>query len=107
LTTRSDLLLHIPEKARNLINLASAELIQKSQDQGTVSTFFQDRNHVLDVHRSDLTFTAFILYRQHHNTEIVKQNPGVNNPDISKIIGHLWKNESEEEKNRWKAFAEV
>jgi len=74
---------------------------------GKYITFFQDLYHVLHVHRPDLTFTAFILYRQHHNTEIVKQNPGVNNPDISKIIGHLWKNESEEEKNRWKAFAEV
>jgi len=66
-----------------------------------------DRIHVLHVHRPDLTMTAFILYRQHHNTAIVKQNLGVNNPDISKIIGHLWKNESEEEKSRWKAFAEV
>ncbi|GAB7346116.1 hypothetical protein MBLNU457_4868t2 [Dothideomycetes sp. NU457] len=49
---------------------------------------------------------AFILYRQHHNAEVVKQNPGVNNPDISKIIGTLWGNEPEEEKSRWKRFAE-
>jgi len=73
---------------------------------GKYIAFFEIDRHVLDI-RPDLTSIAFILYRQHHNAEIVKQNPGVNNPDISKIIGALWGNESEEEKSRWKRFAEV
>jgi len=38
---------------------------------------------------------------------VVVQNPGLANPDISKIIGEQWRNESEEEKNKWKAYAEV
>lgn len=50
---------------------------------------------------------AFILYRQNHQAAVVSQNPGLANPDISKIIGEQWRNEPEEEKNRWKAYAEV
>jgi hypothetical protein len=38
---------------------------------------------------------------------VVAQNPGLANPDISKIIGEQWRNEPEGEKNRWKAYAEV
>jgi hypothetical protein len=38
---------------------------------------------------------------------VVAQNPGLANPDISKIIGEQWRNEPEVEKNRWKAYAEV
>lgn len=34
-------------------------------------------------------------------------NPGMANPDISKIIGVQWRNLSEEEKAKWKALAEV
>ncbi|KAF4550173.1 Repressor of filamentous growth-like protein [Elsinoe fawcettii] len=30
----------------------------------------------------------------------------MSNPEISKIIGELWRSEPEEEKNRWKSFAE-
>lgn len=50
---------------------------------------------------------AFILYRQHHNAGVVAQNPGLANPGISKVIGELWRNESAEEKERWKTFAKV
>ncbi|KAK0741881.1 hypothetical protein B0T21DRAFT_399797 [Apiosordaria backusii] len=50
---------------------------------------------------------AFILYRQAHQATIVQQNPGLANPDISKIIGENWKAEPEESKNRWKELAEA
>ncbi|KAK4173498.1 hypothetical protein QBC36DRAFT_245321 [Triangularia setosa] len=50
---------------------------------------------------------AFILYRQAHQATIVQQNPGLANPDISKIIGENWKAEPEESKNKWKELAEA
>ncbi|KAK4101930.1 hypothetical protein N658DRAFT_424535, partial [Parathielavia hyrcaniae] len=48
----------------------------------------------------------FILYRQHHQAQVVQQNPGLANPEISKIIGEQWRLESEERKNQWKLLAE-
>ncbi|GAB7352871.1 hypothetical protein MBLNU459_g3468t2 [Dothideomycetes sp. NU459] len=49
---------------------------------------------------------AFILYRQTHQATVAAHNPGLANPDISKIIGEQWSNEPEDEKSRWKAYAE-
>ncbi|KAH7157027.1 hypothetical protein EDB81DRAFT_881314 [Dactylonectria macrodidyma] len=49
---------------------------------------------------------AFILYRQHHQAQVVAQNPNLSNPEISKIIGEQWKDESEDIKNNWKGLAE-
>ncbi|KAK5099981.1 slightly ste11-like protein [Lithohypha guttulata] len=49
---------------------------------------------------------AFILYRQSQHAEVVKVNPGLPNPEISKIIGEQWQNLSPGEKDKWKAFAE-
>lgn len=50
---------------------------------------------------------AFILYRQNQHADVVKAHPGLSNPDISKIIGEQWRRLSPEEKDKWKAFAEV
>lgn len=50
---------------------------------------------------------AFILYRQHHQQAIILRHPGLNNPDISKIIGEQWKAESEETKKIWQDLAQV
>lgn len=52
-------------------------------------------------------FTAFILYRQHHQAAVVSHNPGLANPEISKIIGMQWRALTEGEKNKWRALAEV
>jgi len=52
-------------------------------------------------------FIAFILYRKHHQANILAQNPGLTNPEISKLIGEQWKNTSPEVKKEWKALAEV
>ncbi|KAH9826946.1 high-mobility group non-histone chromatin protein [Teratosphaeria destructans] len=49
---------------------------------------------------------AFILYRQHHQAQVVAQNPGLANPEISKIIGEQWQNQAPDVKNKWKALAE-
>ncbi|EUC31712.1 hypothetical protein COCCADRAFT_38231 [Bipolaris zeicola 26-R-13] len=49
---------------------------------------------------------AFILYRQHHQQAIIARNPGLNNPDISKIIGEQWKTEPEERKKIWQDLAQ-
>jgi HMG box factor len=50
---------------------------------------------------------AFILYRQHYQAAVVAQNPGLANPEISKIIGEQWRALSTDTKEEWKALAEV
>ena len=50
---------------------------------------------------------AFILYRQHHQQAVVAQNPGLANPEISKIIGDHWRNAASETKEHWKLLAHV
>lgn len=50
---------------------------------------------------------AFILYRQHYQGAVVQQNPGLANPEISKIIGEQWRALPAESKDQWKALAEV
>ena len=50
---------------------------------------------------------AFILYRQHHQASVVAQNPGVANPEISKVIGDHWRASTAEVKEHWKLLAEV
>jgi hypothetical protein len=52
-------------------------------------------------------WAAFILYRQHHQQSIIRRNPGLNNPDISKIIGEQWKAEGDREKKVWQDLAQV
>ncbi|KAL2073569.1 hypothetical protein VTL71DRAFT_10895 [Oculimacula yallundae] len=49
---------------------------------------------------------AFILYRQHYQAQVVIQNPGLANPEISKIIGEQWREQAPEIKNEWKRLAE-
>ncbi|OBT46559.1 hypothetical protein VE00_01805 [Pseudogymnoascus sp. WSF 3629] len=49
---------------------------------------------------------AFILYRQHYQGQVIAQNPGLANPEISKIIGAQWREQSIETKNEWKRLAE-
>ncbi|KAF2005317.1 hypothetical protein P154DRAFT_357684 [Amniculicola lignicola CBS 123094] len=49
---------------------------------------------------------AFILYRQHHQHAIVARNPGLANPEISKIIGEQWKAEPDDQKKIWQDLAQ-
>ncbi|KLU89560.1 hypothetical protein MAPG_08531, partial [Magnaporthiopsis poae ATCC 64411] len=45
---------------------------------------------------------AFILYRQNKQAQVAARNPGLPNPEISKIIGRQWRQETEEVKNFWR-----
>ncbi|KAL2821935.1 hypothetical protein BJX63DRAFT_427298 [Aspergillus granulosus] len=49
---------------------------------------------------------AFILYRQHYQAAVVAQNPGLANPEISKIIGEQWRKLPQATKDEWKHLAE-
>ncbi|OAX84824.1 hypothetical protein ACJ72_00816 [Emergomyces africanus] len=49
---------------------------------------------------------AFILFRQHFQAAVVAQNPGLANPEISKIIGEKWRTLPTESKQDWKNLAE-
>ncbi|KAL8825624.1 MAG: hypothetical protein Q9191_004303 [Dirinaria sp. TL-2023a] len=49
---------------------------------------------------------AFILYRQHYQAAVVAQNPGLANPEISKVIGEQWRDSSIEVKNHWRSLAD-
>lgn len=56
---------------------------------------------------TDMPFIAFILYRQHFQGQVIAQNPGLANPEISKIIGAQWRDQPPEVKDDWKRLAEV
>ncbi|KAI4702563.1 hypothetical protein J4E81_002927 [Alternaria sp. BMP 2799] len=45
-------------------------------------------------------------YRVREMQAITARNPGLNNPDISKIIGEQWKAEGEEQKKVWQDLAQ-
>ncbi|KAG9185749.1 hypothetical protein G6011_07080 [Alternaria panax] len=45
-------------------------------------------------------------HEMHHQQAITARNPGLNNPDISKIIGEQWKAEGEEQKKVWQDLAQ-
>ena len=47
-----------------------------------------------------------MLYRKHHHVTIAKENPGLDNPQLSKLIAKIWNSEKDEEKNKWKLRAE-
>ncbi|KAG9779074.1 hypothetical protein KCU88_g4089, partial [Aureobasidium melanogenum] len=56
---------------------------------------------------ADKEVTAFILFRQHQQASILAQNPGIPNPEVSKIIGEQWRRLSAESKEEWNLLAEV
>ncbi|KAF8454511.1 hypothetical protein BGX38DRAFT_1292528 [Terfezia claveryi] len=49
---------------------------------------------------------AFILFRQHNHASVVQANPGKPNPEISKIIGEMWRESSKETKAIWQRHAD-
>lgn len=48
-----------------------------------------------------------MLFRQHRQSSIMAQNPGLPIPDVSKIIGEQWRGLSSEAKEEWNLLAEV
>ena len=61
-------------------------------------------NRRADIHDHD---PAFILFRQHNHASVVQANPGKPNPEISKIIGEMWRESSKETKAIWQRHADV
>ncbi|KFY14752.1 hypothetical protein V492_02435, partial [Pseudogymnoascus sp. VKM F-4246] len=47
---------------------------------------------------------AFVSF--HYQGQVIAQNPGLANPEISKIIGAQWREQSIETKSKWKRLAE-
>ncbi|PKY02629.1 hypothetical protein P168DRAFT_320184 [Aspergillus campestris IBT 28561] len=58
-------------------------------------------------HLLTLIPTAFILYRQHYQAAVVASNPGLANPEVSKIIGIQWRSLPQDTKDEWKKLAEA
>ncbi|KAJ2613435.1 hypothetical protein H4S08_002207 [Coemansia sp. RSA 1365] len=50
---------------------------------------------------------AFILYRKAKQAEVIRDNPGVSNKDVSCIIGHMWKNEDPAVQDKYREQAEL
>jgi len=71
--------------------------------------FFKEISNSL-CHCSNIELTetlAFILFRQHNQAAVVAKHPGKPNPEISKIIGEMWRESSQEAKNLWQRHADV
>ncbi|KAL6698889.1 hypothetical protein J3F84DRAFT_237336 [Trichoderma pleuroticola] len=49
---------------------------------------------------------SFMLYRQFHQSAVAKDNKGSSNPEISKIIGTMWKRLADDERKIWTELAE-
>ena len=50
---------------------------------------------------------AFILYRTSKCTSMNVGNDGISNNKVSKIIGEMWANGTQEEKQKWHKLAEI
>jgi HMG (high mobility group) box len=68
---------------------------------------YYEPKELLTETRKLIFFVAFILYRQHFQAQVVAQHPGLANPEISKIIGEQWREQTPEVKSDWKRLAEV
>ncbi|KAI4147003.1 MAG: hypothetical protein L6R39_003269, partial [Caloplaca ligustica] len=82
---------------------AFASPIPKFPDPETVCTPF---SYEIPWTCSNLARPAFILYRQHYQAHVVAENPGLANPEISKVIGDYWRQSPPEVKAHWKNLAE-
>ncbi|KAJ2744428.1 hypothetical protein GGI20_002972 [Coemansia sp. BCRC 34301] len=50
---------------------------------------------------------AFILYRKAKQAEVIRDNPGVSNKDVSCIIGQMWKSEDPPVQDKFREQAEL
>ncbi|KAJ2350059.1 hypothetical protein GGF43_004329 [Coemansia sp. RSA 2618] len=50
---------------------------------------------------------AFILYRKAKQAEVIRDNPGVSNKDVSCIIGQMWKSETPDVQDKFREQAEM
>lgn len=91
-------------RPRNGESMMSA---QSSSEHGKCILFCRCCSSYASGDEANETCIAFILYRQHYQAAVVHQNPGMANPEISKIIGAQWKALTDEERGKWKALANV
>ena len=104
-----------------LVIFVSVSLTPRSRDLETVCTYklvYENfvSSHIVDFPVFEMVCTywllttwhlAFILYRQHYQAAVVAQNPGLANPEISKVIGEQWRDSPPEVKKHWKSLADV
>ncbi|KAI9882128.1 MAG: hypothetical protein M1823_006126 [Watsoniomyces obsoletus] len=90
---------------------ASTSTPQEDYPRAAGSTVYDSNPHNICLCAPDLHIprprNAFMLYRQHHQASVIAQNPGITNPEASKIIGRQWKAESPEVLETWNALAET
>ncbi|KAJ1993521.1 hypothetical protein GGI25_002732 [Coemansia spiralis] len=67
----------------------------------------QRTNRVTKPKRTPRPPNAFILYRKAKQAEVIRDNPGVSNKDVSCIIGQMWKAEDPAVQDKYREQAEV
>ncbi|EAS36130.3 HMG box transcriptional regulator [Coccidioides immitis RS] len=105
--------LSLPLSRKRVPTVASCHLAREERATSagsTKSTSSKDSNVQFCLCQPDPKIprprNAFILFRQHFQSAVVAQNPGLANPDISKIIGEKWRTLPNESKQEWKNLAE-
>ncbi|ORX99708.1 high mobility group box, partial [Basidiobolus meristosporus CBS 931.73] len=48
---------------------------------------------------------SFMIYRQNRRTEVVAMRPGINDSQVSVILGEMWRKEKEEVKMLYRDLA--
>ncbi|KAJ2608166.1 hypothetical protein EV177_005123, partial [Coemansia sp. RSA 1804] len=64
-------------------------------------------NRVTKPKRTPRPPNAFILYRKAKQAEVIRDNPGVSNKDVSCIIGQMWKGEDPTVQDKYREQAEM
>ncbi|KAJ2548922.1 slightly ste11-like protein, partial [Coemansia sp. RSA 1933] len=64
-------------------------------------------NRVIKPKRTPRPPNAFILYRKAKQAEVIRDNPGVSNKDVSCIIGQMWKAEDPLVQDKFREQAEL
>ncbi|KAJ2842442.1 slightly ste11-like protein, partial [Coemansia erecta] len=64
-------------------------------------------NRVIKPKRTPRPPNAFILYRKAKQAEVIRDNPGVSNKDVSCIIGQMWKAEDPLIQDKFREQAEM
>lgn len=52
-----------------------------------------------------INMEAFILYRSRMHSQVAHENPGLSNPQISRVLGERWAKEPPDVKAQWKTLA--
>ncbi|PVU91441.1 hypothetical protein BB559_004131 [Furculomyces boomerangus] len=80
---------------------------EKMESMISIDKMFQKNYPMTKEKRTPRPPNAFIIYRKEKQADVLKKNQGVSNKEISKIIGKMWREESQEVKDTYKGKAEV